>query len=123
MTINFLEGVYGTLVDMGLVHSRKEFCEQWLGRQEGYIRTLRFYRLRPSVHAFAVLGNRLDYYAQHLSGPDNSYQKRLQALSEGCRAKIEERSRLDWIRAEACQSKRRRHMEDMTLGDEVSSDA
>ena len=123
MTIHFLEGVYGTLMDMGLVHTRKEFCEQWLGRQEGYIRTLRFYRLKPSVHVFAVLANRLDYYAQHFLGPDTSYQERLQALSEGCWAKVEERSRLDWIRAEACQSKRRRHMEDMTLGDEVSSDA
>ena len=123
MTIYFVEGVYRTLVDMGFVHSRKEFCEQWLGRQEGYIRSLRFYRLKPSVHVFAVLANRLDYYAQHFSGPDTSYQERLQALSQGCWAKVEERSRLDWMRAEACQSKRRRHMEDMTLGDEVSSDA
>ena len=123
MTIYFVEGVYRTLVDMGFVHSRKEFCEQWLGRQEGYIRSLRFYRLKPSVHVFAVLANRLDYYAQHFSGPDTSCQERLQALSQGCWAKVEERSRLDWMRAEACQSKRRRHMEDVTLRDEVSWDA
>ena len=49
MTINFLERVYTQLEQLDLVSSRREFCEQWLGRQQGYIRTLRFYRLKPSV--------------------------------------------------------------------------
>lgn len=44
MAINFLDEVYTQLEQLDLVGSRKEFCEQWLGRAEGYVRTLRFYR-------------------------------------------------------------------------------
>ena len=34
MTINFLERVYTQLEQLDLVSSRREFCEQWLGRQD-----------------------------------------------------------------------------------------
>ena len=49
MAINFLDEVYTQLEQLDLVSSRREFCEQWLGRAEGYVRTLRFYQCQPSV--------------------------------------------------------------------------
>jgi hypothetical protein len=66
MAINFLDEVYTQLEQLDLVSSRKEFCEQWLGRAEGYVRTLRFYRYQPSVdkNYFHVL---LTSYADNLN--------------------------------------------------------
>ena len=113
MTINFLESVCGTLMDMGLVHSRREFCEQWLGRQEGYIRTLRFYCYQPSVYVLAVLANRLDHYARHFSKSDVVVQGRLETLGADCWRDIEQRSRLAWMRAEASRSRERRQGDDV----------
>ena len=108
MTINFLERVYTQLEQLDLVSSRREFCEQWLGRQQGYIRTLRFYRLKPSVYVLAVLASRLDHYAKHFKESDLNVQSQLVALREDCWRDIEQRGRLTWIRAEASQSMRTR---------------
>jgi len=108
MTINFLERAYAQLEQLGLVSSRREFCEQWLGRQEGYIRTLRFYRLQPSVYVLAVLASRLDHYAKHFQESDACVQSQLVALKEDCWRDIEQRGRLRWIRTEADRSRERR---------------
>ena len=112
MTINFLERVYSVLSDMGLADSRREFCEQWLGRQEAYIRTLRFYRCKPSVQVLALLASRLDHYANHFIETDEARSEQLGALGRHCWEDIEQRSRLSWIRAETKRSRQQRYRED-----------
>jgi hypothetical protein len=113
MAINFLDEVYTQLEQLDLVGSRKEFCEQWLARAEGYVRTLRFYRYQPSVDVLSVLANRLDHYARHFAQSDVVVQKSLETLSTQCWADIQQRSRLAWMRAEASRSRERRHGHDV----------
>jgi len=108
MAINFLDEVYTQLEQLDLVSSRKEFCEQWLGRAEGYVRTLRFYRYQPSVDVLSVLANRMDHYARHFAKSDVVVQERLETLKADCWRDIEQRSRLAWMRAEANRSRERR---------------
>ena len=113
MAINFLDEVYTQLEQLDLVSSRREFCEQWLGRAEGYVRTLRFYCYQPSVDVLSVLANRLDHYARHFSKSDVVVQDRLETLKGDCWRDIEQRSRLAWMRAEASRSRERRQGDDV----------
>jgi hypothetical protein len=42
MSIRLLEHIRDELRGSGAVQNTPEFCTSWLGRSEGYIRTLRF---------------------------------------------------------------------------------
>ena len=55
MSIKLLEHIQSELKAAGVVSSTPECCNGWLGRSEGYIRTLRYHDLDPSV---AVLNHR-----------------------------------------------------------------
>ena len=44
-----LNDVFELLQQIGAVGSESEFSRDWLGRSEGYVRTLRFKRVKPSV--------------------------------------------------------------------------
>ena len=59
MAAKLLETIYRELHGIGVVQTHAEFCTQWLGRSEGYIRTLRFCAQQPSIDVLAVLSNRL----------------------------------------------------------------
>jgi len=123
MAINFLDEVYTQLEQLGLVSSRREFCEQWLGRAEGYVRTLRFYQCQPSVGVLAVLYNRLEHYARHFAQSDKATHQHLVSLKDSCWKGIEDRSRLAWMRAEASRSLERRADKDVaTRCEEYASD-
>jgi DNA helicase HerA-like ATPase len=65
MGLNLLERIYQALNQLGAVKTRQEFCLYWLGRGEGYMRTLRFTSLEPSVDVISVLRSRIRYYASH----------------------------------------------------------
>ena len=47
----------------------------WLGRSEGYIRTLRFHQIEPSVEALSVCSHKLGHYADRLRGSDKDAHK------------------------------------------------
>lgn len=66
MSIKLLEHVRDELKRSGAIRNTPEFCRGWLGRSEGYIRTLRHHHLEPSVATLAVCSNKLAYYADHL---------------------------------------------------------
>lgn len=70
MSIRLLEHMRDELKRSGAIQNTPEFCRSWLGRSEGYIRTLRFHHLEPSVETLAVCANKLGYYANHLRGSD-----------------------------------------------------
>ena len=54
MSIRLLEHIRDELRGSGAIQNTPEFCTSWLGRSEGYIRTLRFHQIEPSVEALSV---------------------------------------------------------------------
>ena len=58
MSIRLLEHIRDELRGSGAIQNTPEFCTGWLGRSEGYIRTLRFHGLEPSVEALSVCSQR-----------------------------------------------------------------
>tara|TARA_R110002020_G_scaffold319977_3_gene536002 strand:+ start:220 stop:546 length:327 start_codon:yes stop_codon:yes gene_type:complete len=66
MTIKLLEHLRDELIQSGAVQNTPEFCRCWLGRSEGYIRTLRYHGIEPSVETLAVCSNKLGFYADRL---------------------------------------------------------
>ena len=50
MSIKLLEHIHAELKSAGFVRSIPEFCNAWLGRSEGYIRTLRYLPAEPARH-------------------------------------------------------------------------
>ena len=45
MSIRLLEHIRDELRGSGAIQNTPEFCTSWLGRSEGYIRTLRFHQI------------------------------------------------------------------------------
>ena len=70
MSIKLLEHIRDELRGSGAIQNTPEFCTSWLGRSEGYIRTLRFHGLEPSVEALSVCSHKLGHYADKLRGSD-----------------------------------------------------
>ena len=53
MSVKLLEHMRDELISCGVVQNTPEFCRAWLGRSEGYIRTLRNHGTGPSVETLA----------------------------------------------------------------------
>jgi hypothetical protein len=51
--------IFGELKQAELVRSEQEFCRNWLGRSECYMRTMRFKRAQPSLGTLAICADRL----------------------------------------------------------------
>jgi hypothetical protein len=51
--------IFGELKQAELVQSEQEFCRNWLGRSECYLRTIRFKRAQPSLGTLAICADRL----------------------------------------------------------------
>lgn len=68
MSITLLEHLRDELIQSGAVQNTPEFCRCWLGRSEGYIRTLRYHQIEPSVETLSVCSNKLGFYADLLRG-------------------------------------------------------
>jgi len=66
MSVKLLEHLRDELIGCGVVRNTPEFCRAWLGRSEGYIRTLRNHRTGPSVETLAICSHKLGYYAERL---------------------------------------------------------
>jgi hypothetical protein len=97
-----LERVRDRLMAAGLVHTQAEFCEQWLGKSECYIRTLRFNDLEPSAEALATLSSRLGYYALELAkrsdATSSHWSVEFGELRKQTQAALEVRMRERWQR-------------------------
>lgn len=66
MSVKLLEHLRDELIGSGAVRNTPEFCRAWLGRSEGYIRTLRNHGTGPSVETLTVCAHKLGHYAQRL---------------------------------------------------------
>ena len=72
MSIKLIEHLRDELISSGAAANTPEFCRSWLGRSEGYIRTLRNHGTGPSVETLAICSHKLGHYADRLraSGDD-----------------------------------------------------
>ena len=68
MSIKLLEHMRDELIGCGAVQNTPDFCRAWLGRSEGYIRTLRNHGTGPSVETLAICSQKLGHYAERLRG-------------------------------------------------------
>jgi hypothetical protein len=75
MSIKLLEHIRNELISSGAAANTPEFCRCWLGRSEGYIRTLRHSRIEPSVETLAVCAHKLGYYADRMRHSDDAEHK------------------------------------------------
>jgi hypothetical protein len=95
-----IENICLLVIAEGLAESESDFCERWLCRGEGYMRTLRFRRLRPSADALATCADRLGYYANIFEASDRSHSKvtgkNLRLLQEECESAIRSGARAQW---------------------------
>ena len=75
MSIKLLEHIRDELRHSGAVQNIPEFCTSWLGRSEGYIRTLRFHQVEPSVKVLSVCSHKLGHYADRLRDSNTDAHK------------------------------------------------
>ena len=66
MSVKLLEHMRDELISCGVVQNTPEFCRAWLGRSEGYIRTLRNHGTGPSVETLAICSHKLGHYRDRL---------------------------------------------------------
>ena len=59
MTKLMIENICNLVIAEGLAENEGDFCERWLCRAEGYMRTLRFRQLQPSVEALMTCADKL----------------------------------------------------------------
>lgn len=100
MTKLMIENICNLVIAEGLAENEGDFCERWLCRAEGYMRTLRFRQLQPSVEALMTCADKLGYYAEIFAASDRSDTRvsaaNLHALAVACRAAVERGARERW---------------------------
>lgn len=100
MSIQLLEHIRDELISSGAAANTPEFCRAWLGRSEGYIRTLRNHGTGPSVETLAICAHKLGYYADQLRRSDNknhqAWVARLDRLKGLCDAAIARHAEAVW---------------------------
>ena len=77
MTVKLLEHLRDELIASGVVQNTPEFCRAWLGRSEGYIRTLRNHGTGPSVETLTVCSHKLGHYRDRLRASGDGEHMRL----------------------------------------------
>jgi hypothetical protein len=107
MTRQVLEDVRDALKSCNAISSEREFCEQWLGKSECYIRTLRFNDLEPSADALMTCASKLGWYAGELSKRGDYHHKHWSGvfgeLRESCVSAVEVRAQHKWRKGSARQ--------------------
>ncbi len=100
MSIKLLEHIRDELISSGAAANTPEFCSAWLGRSEGYIRTLRNHGTAPSVETLAICSHKLGYYADRMRGSNDdqhrAWVKRFDRLKALCDAAIAEHAERVW---------------------------
>jgi len=104
MSIKLLEHIHEELKSAGFVSSIPEFCNAWLGRSEGYIRTLRYHDLDPSVAVLSVCSHKLGHYAQRLKDSPKAEHtdtaRSFEQLKQLCDQEIAKQSQAIWRQPE-----------------------
>ena len=90
MRFYLLDQACELLRDIGVVNNRSEFCTDWLGQSECYLRTLNFKKSEPSLGVMAICASRLQKAGeQMMSSPRyRHYGHRFILLSEKCHAEV-----------------------------------
>ncbi len=100
MSTQLLEHLRDRLIAYGAVQNTPEFCRCWLGRSEGYIRTLRYHGVGPSIETLAICANKLGYYADRLRSSDGDKHRmwceRFDDLRTLCEQEIERQTQAKW---------------------------
>ena len=95
-----IENICNLVIAEGLAENEQDFCERWLCRGEGYMRTLRFRGLQPSADALAVCANKLGFYADAFLASDRPYSvhtgRNLQALQRLCEDQLRKAAQSKW---------------------------
>jgi len=104
VSIKLLEHIHEELKSAGFVSSIPEFCNAWLGRSEGYIRTLRYHDLDPSVAVLSVCSHKLGHYAQRLKdspkAEHNDTARSFEQLKQLCDQEIAKQLQAIWRQPE-----------------------
>lgn len=102
MSKKVLNDVLLLLRSMGVVSGESEFCVDWLGRSECYLRTLRFKGSEPSIATLAICASKLHHYASLMEGLGayKGVSERFYDLSEQCHKQINLKSKALWDVAE-----------------------
>ena len=95
-----LETVRDELKAQKIIDAEGEFCRDWLGKSECYLRTLRFINGEPSADALAVCASKLSYYAKRLAQSTDPRHLQLVArfghLAGECMGAVEARALAKW---------------------------
>ena len=100
MSIKLLEHIRDELISSGAAANTPEVCRAWLGRSEGYIRTLRNHGTGPSVETLTICAHKLGYYADRLRGSEGedhrAWVERFDRLKRLCDAAIARHAEAVW---------------------------
>jgi len=95
-----IENICNLVIAEGLAENEQDFCERWLCRGEGYLRTLRFRKLQPSAAALAVCASKLGFYADAFIASDRPQTQHtgraLKGLQQLCEQELNTGARLKW---------------------------
>jgi hypothetical protein len=84
--------MFEALRSTGVVRNRSEFCQDWLGQGESYMRTLHFKKAEPSIGVMAICASRVQEAGELMLTSDRHRHigERLLLLSEKCREIVNE---------------------------------
>ena len=100
MGLQILEQVRDQLKQCNALSTDREFCEQWLGKSECYLRTLRYGHLSPSADAMMTCASKLSWYARQLNNSTHTHHKHwagvFNQLRTECVSAVEQQAQLNW---------------------------
>ena len=101
MSMNAIQQTYEFLKSVNAIDSQKDFCEQWLHRNESYFRSLKFHNTEPSIEVIAVFAYKLKHYGSLLKRQNNATKRQigetLLTLHADCERCIHERCKRVWL--------------------------
>lgn len=100
MGLKILEQVRDQLKNCNAVSTDREFCEQWLGKSECYLRTLRYGDLCPSADAMMTCASKLNWYSHKLNTSQHMHHKHwagvFEQLRMDCVSAVEQQALHNW---------------------------
>ena len=109
MTLRLLEQVRDQLKTCNVIRSEREFCEQWLGKSECYMRSLRFNHTDPSTDALMTCASKLGWYTDQLHTSEHAHHRHWAGifgqLREDCVTAVERAAQTKWRNTTASMKK------------------
>ena len=96
-----LKKVYELLRNIGAVANEAEFSRDWLGRNECYMRMLRFKGIGASTGSVEICASKLQHYGKRMfeSSVHSELGKQFLELSRECHNMINEEAEVLWLAA------------------------